>query len=156
MNEETGQDQLDEVQSQVADYEPLSGANRRLSDAIVAHAGHPDAWAKRLEKAVRDVAAAFQHHFEVAEGPDGHLHQIVDMSPSLIPKVTKQRHEHDELLVMVNHLADHIAEMGDLDTLLVERFRLEAEVVHDAIHMHLARAADLLFEAYFRDAGGEG
>lgn len=146
----------EEVHSRVSEYDQLHDANTQLDDAIGAHVGHPMGWATSLEQAARNVGAAFAHHRDRAEAPDGNLERIAQERPGLIPKVTKQRTEHAELLSTITSFCEQLAEMREFHEVPVDRLRLQAGIVHDSIRLHLAQASDLLYEAYFRDEGGQG
>lgn len=137
-------------------YETLNAAIEGLNRASGSSSDRPLAWAEFLEGAVRVLVETFQRYRELAEAPGGVLEQIAATKPHLMRHIDWQRREHVECLATATRLAAEIAEQRAFERISVDRFRLEAGILCDSMRLHLARAADLLYEAEYVVEGGEG
>lgn len=128
-----------------------------LEEAIAAPApGRARDWSARVHDALVDVSAAFERHIAVTEGPDGLLEDVTRTAPRLTNAARTLGDEHavirtgiSESLVAVRALAhgkgsDGVAEVREALLELIAR-----------LSRHRQRGADLVFEAYAVDIGGE-
>lgn len=128
----------------------------RLEEALAAPApGRPREWAGRVHERLVDVAAAFERHIAVTEGPDGLFDAVLRADPRLANAVSGLGNEHTDIrqsiadvLVMVRELARTGA---DGDTARVREAALD--LLH-RLSRHRQRGADLVYEAYAVDIGG--
>jgi hypothetical protein len=115
---------------------------------------HPEQWWAEAAAHLQQLAAAFQHHVEQSEGPDGLLREIVEVAPRLVHAVERVKHEHEVLLAEIARLeaaARHNGAAGELATVLEEARRLLQD-----IDGHGEQGAELIYEAYSVDVeGGE-
>lgn len=128
----------------------------RLEEALAAPApGRPREWAGRVHERLVDVAAAFERHIAVTEGPDGLFDAVLRADPRLANSVSALGTEHHDIrqsiadvLVMVRELA-RTGDNGDTGGV--------REAALDLLHRlsrHRQRGADLVYEAYAVDIGG--
>jgi hypothetical protein len=134
----------------------LRAAMDALERALASPAGpgvSAAAWSDRLRESLRRLYDAFAQHVSITEGPDGLYAELAQHSPRLAHAVVRLTDEHgdvvrriEELLTMadVSAVAGHVPEARKAGTeLLVVLMR------------HRQRGADLVFEAFGLDIGGE-
>jgi hypothetical protein len=132
----------------------LGGAMAALEQALAAPApGRVGAWAERVEVALVEFSADFREHMAVTEGTEGPHGDVLANAPRLSKAVERLVGEHtvivdlvDNLLIRVNHpLSDSdVVAIRDLGTDLLA-----------LLARHRQRGADLIYEAYEVDLGGE-
>lgn len=132
----------------------LRESMRALEQALAAPApGRVDVWAERVHVAVVELSADFRQHIEITEGPDGLYPGLLITAPRLSNAVTGLTREHGQITVMIDELLTCLAgpDVGgdadgarDLGTALLSR-----------LIRHRQRGADLVYEAYATDIGGE-
>lgn len=128
----------------------------RLEEALAAPApGRPREWAGRVHERLVDVAAAFERHIAVTEGPEGLFDAVLRADPRLANAVSGLGTDHTDIrqsiadvLVMVRELA---RADGDEGTAAVRETALD--LLH-RLSRHRQRGADLVYEAYAVDIGG--
>jgi hypothetical protein len=137
---------------------PLGAARLRrtelkqaLSATEIAAAGAvgDPTWRGDLRVALDDLRAAWAHHVDEVEGPDGLLPELVGKAPRLASKVARLDDEHTELRTRIDAAIDH-AKSSD-----PEELRAEVLEVLVGIARHRQFGADLVYEAYHVDIGGE-
>jgi hypothetical protein len=104
-----------------------------------------------LRRAVRGLRDQLAEHIVEAEGPDGLYARLAADAPRLTGPVAVLVADHEELLARADALTrrlDHPA--GD-----VVAARRDASEFVDALSRHRQRGADLVYEAYQTDLGGE-
>ncbi len=140
----------------VSEQELLNGAREQVDAALVLAAAETELWAKSLHAALAQLSAAYQRHSDAAEGPGGTLDVVMEKRPGLEKAVRIQRREHADLQAEINEIRDRLA--ADIANATVDpgTFRWQVAPVQDAVRRHMARANDLLFEAFTHDEGGEG
>jgi predicted NBD/HSP70 family sugar kinase len=141
-----------------ADEGPLGAARQRRIElkqamsateiAAAAAAGDPT-WRGDLRAALDDLRRSWDHHVEEVEGPDGLLPELVGKAPRLAPKVARLDDEHSELRTRIDET------IGHLDAGEVADLRAEVLDVLVAIARHRQLGADLVYDAYHVDIGGE-
>lgn len=125
-----------------------------LEQALAAPApGRQQAWAERVHVALVELSGDFREHVDVAEGPQGLYRQVLDTTPRLAHAVAHLTSEHAEIDAALRHLLARIApgspaegsdDVRDLGTALLGRLIRSRQ-----------RSADLVYEAYESDIGGE-
>ena len=118
-------------------------------------AGDPIAWGHRLRHAARMFFEAVKQHRDATESPDGALDALATLKPALVRQLERQRREHNELLVKAEELEHEVREELAFDRLDVDTHRLAAGILRDSLRLHIYRATNLLYEAYFQEEGGE-
>ncbi|HMG29245.1 MAG TPA: hypothetical protein VK585_03890 [Jiangellaceae bacterium] len=131
-------------------YESMSA----LEQALAAPApGRLDAWAERVHVALVELVSDFREHIAIAEGPKGVYRRVLSTTPRLSDAVARLTREHtaindliDQLLTRVGaaRVSDGVDGVRDLGTALLVRLIQSRQ-----------RSADLIYEAYQSDIGGE-
>lgn len=117
--------------------------------ALAAPAGDPS-WRTRVAERLRVLREAFAEHVLVTEGPDGLYAELLDHAPRLVAGVGALVREHAEVLDALDVLAARFAAGGDIG-----RLRGRATELLRRLTRHRQRGADLVYEAYATDIGGE-
>jgi hypothetical protein len=125
-----------------------------LEQALAAPAvGRRAAWGDRVHVALVELASDFREHVAVTEGPRGVYSGVVKSTPRLSDEITRLGRDHaeikelvDRLLIQLNTtpIGDDIDDVRDLGTALLVRLIRSRQ-----------RSADLVYEAYQADIGGE-
>jgi hypothetical protein len=123
--------------------------------ASAALAGRPGEWRAKLAPYVDDLQAAWASHVGGTEGPDGLWEQIRTDAPRLNGQLARLGREHRTLTAEVEALRQDLADAGqDEPHLASARERVTSLLVQ--LTRHRQRGADLIYEAYQRDVGGNG
>jgi hypothetical protein len=133
----------------------LRGSMMMLERALAAPIPHrADDWAAAVGVSLRHLQADFGEHITVTEGPEGLYQDILSSAPRLAYAVQRLLNEHGEMSGALDSLvceADDVA--GDAQRVIVLRER--ANALLGQLVRHRQRGADLVFEAYETDIGGE-
>jgi hypothetical protein len=131
-------------------YESMSA----LEQALAAPApGRLDAWAERVHVALVELVSDFREHIAIAEGPNGVFRRVLSTTPRLSDAVARLTREHAEINDLIDQLltrvgaapvSDGVDGVRDLGTALLVRLIQSRQ-----------RSADLIYEAYQSDIGGE-
>jgi hypothetical protein len=128
----------------------LLGGIQRMENAIQTPVGDP-AWQPRVTHAVAQLKAAFWEHVQATEGPGGLYAGVVDDAPRLAPYLTGLVVDHKTMWSQLDELEGRLgAESHGHEEVRRHAARLIREVWE-----HRQRGADLLYEAYETDLGGE-
>ena len=132
----------------------LGGSMAALEQALAApRSGRHAAWAERVDVALVELSADFGEHVTITEGSDGLHDAVLGTAPRLSNSVRRLVDEHTLIKRLVEDLlarvrppvtaaeADTIQELG---TALVGR-----------LARHRRHGADLIYQAYQVDIGGE-
>ena len=110
-------------------------------------------WAERVHVALVELAADFREHIAITEGPNGLYRELRAKTPRLSGAIARLEKEHALIAERVDAL---LASAGaptagdDVDLLRDRGTALLGRLVR-----HRQRGADLVFEAYEVDIGGE-
>jgi hypothetical protein len=125
-----------------------------LEDALAAPAtADQERWAQRVHVALVELSGDFREHVDITEGPNGLYGDLLTTSPRLSGAVDSLTGEHvlirgqvDELVARVTaqDVIEDVDGIRDLGTTLLGR-----------LVRHRQRGADLVFDAYAFDIGGE-
>lgn len=132
----------------------LAGSMAALEQALAAPTpGRSAAWAERVDVALVELSADFAEHVAVTEGSDGLHDALLEAAPRLSNSIHRLAGEHAVISGLVRDLlaqvtppvaADDIEAIRDLGTALLGR-----------LARHRQRGADLVYQAYEVDLGGE-
>lgn len=132
----------------------LRGSMTALEQALAAPTpGRAGAWAERVDAALGELAADFGEHVTATEGPDGLHGAVLAAAPRLSNSVNRLVVEHAVIADLVGDLlrlvrlpvADgEVTAVRDLGTALLSR-----------LARHRQQGADLIYQAYQVDLGGE-
>jgi hypothetical protein len=127
---------------------------RALELALAAPApGRKAAWAQRVDVALVDLSAAFGAHVAVAEGPDGLHEAVLAATPRLSNSIRRLVGEHTAIKGLIGDLLVRVRPPVAADE--VDAIRERATALLGRIARHRQRGADLVYQAYQVDLGGE-
>jgi hypothetical protein len=133
----------------------LRGSMLVLERALVAPVpGRAVEWADAVCESLRRLQADFQEHITVTEGPDGLYQDILGNAPRLAYAVQRLLNEHEEMSGALESLVREATYLAS-DLEHVGRLREQANRLLGQLVRHRQRGADLVFEAYQTDIGGE-
>ncbi|GAA4569936.1 hypothetical protein GCM10023176_27540 [Micromonospora coerulea] len=108
-------------------------------------------WRERLVVRLGPLGRAFADHVRVTEGPAGLYAELLHQAPRLDRGVRLLTREHADIAAAIVAL-QHVAEAPGVP---VEELCGRAAQLLRALQRHRQRGADLLWEAYQADLGGE-
>jgi hypothetical protein len=142
------------------DAASLAAARRRRAEllqsiqsferALAVPAGDPD-WRSGVAGRLRALRAGFTEHVVFTEGPDGLYAELLNHAPRLARGVEVLVREHAALTAAMDALQAH----ADAAGAAVEDLRGWASDLLRELSRHRQRGADLVYEAYATDIGGE-
>jgi len=110
-------------------------------------------WTERVNVALIELSADIREHIDVTEGPDGLYPGLLTTAPRLCNSVAILTREHVEIMAMSDGL---LVRMGEpIVSTDVEEIRDRAIALLVKLSRHRQRGADLVYEAYQTDIGGE-
>jgi hypothetical protein len=121
-----------------------------FAGAVAAPARDPD-WRCRLDERLAALHGSFAGHRRMTEGPDGLYTELLDHAPRLARQVHGLIREHAALTATVCTLQRRV----DRPECSVEELRGQASDLLRELSRHRQRGADLVYEAYATDIGGE-
>jgi hypothetical protein len=125
-----------------------------LEKALAAPApGRVEDWARRVQAALEVLAADFTTHIDVTEGRDGLYRGVLATAPRLGHGVDRLVREHAEIREIVDDLLTVVTRAHDADG--VDAVRDCGTALLGRLLRHRQRGADLVYEAYQSDIGGE-
>jgi hypothetical protein len=116
-------------------------------------AGDPSRWSDRVQVALIELSADLRQHVAITEGADGLYRDLIETAPRLAGDVDRLAGEHTVLRKAVDGLLEElrspeseheVATIRDLGTELIA-----------TLARHRQRGADLVYEAYEFDIGGD-
>jgi hypothetical protein len=111
----------------------------------------PDVPLGQLANALRAMVAAFAEHRNATEGEDGLYADVVNDAPRLARTVDGLVAEHGELGTAIASLVQAM-ECSEVNS---DTLREDARRILGDLARHRQRDADLVYEAYAADIGGE-
>jgi hypothetical protein len=142
---------LDALRRRRAELRESIGA---LEQALAAPAsGRAGAWAERVHVALVELSADLTEHITVTEGPDGLHRDIVATAPRLSNAVERLTGEHTAISGLVADLLTRMSDQPTGDD--VDAIRDLSTALLGHLARHRQRGADLVYEAYQADIGGE-
>ena len=123
-----------------------------LEDALASPAvSDGSRWTQRVEAALAEVAGDFRAHVDITEGPSGLHVELLEASPRLAGAVADLTRDH---LLIGGRIDDLLARVAGPDG-TADDVRTAATALLGRLVRHRQRGADLVFEAYEFDIGGE-
>ena len=142
---------LEELRHRRAELRESMGA---LEDALAAPAtGDPARWAQRVHVALVELAGDFREHIEITEGPGGLYRDLLTSSPRLSDAVARLTREHGLMSAQVDGLMARVTVPDVIEG--VDSVRELGTALLGRLVRHRQQGADLVFEAYEFDIGGE-
>lgn len=123
----------------------------RLEESL-ARSSRLEDWRQEVAEALDGVEEALRRHVGEIEAPGGLFAEVVDLSPEMTSAVELLREEHAELERLTATALDTARSdrLGDPSQL-----RTESMAVIDLLVTHRQTGAEMLFDAYNVDIGGE-
>ena len=132
----------------------LLDSMRAVEQALEAPAvGDVAAWAQRVSVALIELEADFREHVQLTEGTDGLYRNMREVAPRLSNVVRTLTADHARIRTAVGQLVTTTA--GPVGAEDVARVRQVGTSLLGRLSRHRQRGADLVFEAYQTDIGGE-
>ena len=132
----------------------LRESTAALEQALAAPTpGRHAAWAERVEVALVELSSDFDEHVAATEGPAGTHDSVVATSPRLSNSVHRLVSEHAVIKGLVADLLVRVTPpvaAGEADTI-----RDLGTALLGRLARHRQRGADLIYQAYQVDLGGE-
>jgi Hemerythrin HHE cation binding domain len=131
----------------------LREAAQELEAALAAPlTGRLDGWARQVRPAVQRIRDAFAAHVSFTEGRGGLFDQIRTDAPRLVTALARLHREHGEITAGLAAAEEQLEAGGEAG---MARVREQLTAALTALSLHRQRGADLLYEAYQVDLGGE-
>lgn len=118
--------------------------------ALAAPGGDPG-WRPRVSTRLHSLRGAFAEHIVVTEGADGLYAELLDHAPRLARSVHVLVREHAAVATAMSALQRRVDQLGPS----VEELRAWSSDLLRELSRHRQRGADLVYEAYATDIGGE-
>ncbi|HSE09096.1 MAG TPA: hypothetical protein VLB29_10550 [Nocardioidaceae bacterium] len=116
-------------------------------------AGDASRWTDRVQVALIGLSADLRQHVDVTEGPEGLYHDLMQTAPRLAGEVDHLTGEHTVLRKAVDGLLTEVrSPQAEQD---VARLRDLGTELLATLSRHRQRGADLVYEAYEVDIGGD-
>lgn len=120
-------------------------------ERAVAALGAEPGWRRWVGERLASLRDQLTEHIVVTEGPDGLYAELCEHAPRLARPVEALVAEHDQLLARTGALVGSVPDPN----LEVSQLRERAGELLGALSRHRQRGADLVYEAYATDIGGE-
>lgn len=143
--------------------ESLGGVRRRRSElkaAMVAFEeavstawDDPGVWVGDVAERLDQLNLAFRHHVTIHEGAESFHAEVLRLQPHLSSKVASLQRDHRRLEQALGALADAAREPMS-QPLAEDVQRRSRDLLHN-LTRHRRRGADLVWEAFNTDLGGE-
>ena len=125
-----------------------------LEDALAAPATADEArWAQRVHVALVEFSGDFREHVDITEGPNGLYRDLLRTSPRLSGAVASLTREHELISGQVDSLVTRVEAPEVIED--VDGIRGLGTTLLGRLVRHRQRGADLVFDAYAFDIGGE-
>jgi hypothetical protein len=110
-------------------------------------------WAAHVQAALAELASDLREHVTMTEGPEGLYQEIIETAPRLSEAMDRLIEEHRVISAAIE---DQLATVSSADALgEVDRIRAEGTDLLMTLVRHRQRGADLVYEAYEFDIGGD-
>jgi hypothetical protein len=132
-------------------HRPEMGEAVQAFAEMVAAPATPAAWRSTVATRLAALRERLREHVVVTEGPDGLYAEMLGHAPRLSRQITALTADHRSLEVALDTLAQQLRDPARP----VERLRTTAEELLAHLSDHRQQGADLVYEAYTTDIGGE-
>lgn len=117
-------------------------------------AADPSSWVDNTVKVVLRLRDEFDIHIDVTEGPGGLYEECIDAAPRVAAQIGLLTKEHRKLAAAID-LGIEALEAGDADLARIDAIRDQLLELLRLLSRHRQRGADLVWDAYNIDIGGE-
>lgn len=126
-----------------------------LENALAAPAAaDPLVWIANTEKALLSLRDEFDVHIDVTEGPGGLYEECIEAAPRVAAQIGLLTREHRRLAAGID-LGIEAIKSGDADLARIDALRDQLLELMRLLSRHRQRGADLVWDAYNVDIGGE-
>ena len=140
---------LDEIRRRRAE---LRESMTTVEQALATPSGVGGAdWAERVRAAFAELSGDLREHIAITEGPDGLYAELAVRAPRLAGPVDRLTAEHGEITRQLEETLTNL----ETDVPNADQVRRAGTDLLVALMHHRQRGADLVFEAYEIDIGGE-
>jgi hypothetical protein len=115
--------------------------------------GSPDVWADSVQVSLVELSADFGEHIGITEGTGGLYVGVLETAPRLASAVEGLTREHVQIKGLVEQLLTCLSDPAVKDD--VDGARVQGTTLLSKLSRHRQRGADLVYEAYQTDIGGE-
>jgi hypothetical protein len=143
---------LDALRRRRAELFESMGALRQALAAPTS--GCLDAWSEWVDVALVELSADVRAHIAITEGPGGLHTDVIDAAPRLSHAVQRLVGEHAAINDVLDGLTRRARGANCPDH--VHDVRCRGAALLGRLDRHRRRDADLVFEAYETDLGGDG
>lgn len=144
---------LHEVSRRRAELRASMGALERALASPAGPGSSAAAWIAGFRAALLSLYADFAQHVSITEGPEGLYADLAQHSPRLAHAVARLTDEHADVMRRLEELLT-VADVSD-DAAHVPHARRAGTELLVVLMRHRQRGADLVFEAFGLDIGGE-
>lgn len=136
---------------------PLTEARDLLRKAarLPFEAANPDAWGRAFTEHMIAARRALVDHVLAAERVDSQINEVARCAPRLRPLVDRHTDEHRDLLAQVHQLAEDARELREPGLWDMVEMSERAKELQVAADRHEHQRSELVFEANYRELGGE-
>jgi len=158
-----------------SDAEDLQEVRRRRAELLesitaleqaLAAPGRQTRWAERVSAALLELSGDFRDHVALNEGPAGLNIRVIRSSPRLAHAVDRLTQDHVILTGLIEELISLVGQverssersdptLGDPTLGDADEVRERGNALLTALVRHRQRGADLVYEAYTVDIGGQ-
>lgn len=117
-------------------------------------AADPASWIGSVEKVMLRLRDEFDVHIDVTEGPGGLYEECVEAAPRVAAQIGLLTREHRKLTAAID-LGVEALKAGDADLGRIDALRDQLLELLRLLIRHRQRGADLVWDAYNVDIGGE-
>jgi hypothetical protein len=110
-------------------------------------------WTERLDVALGELMADIYAHIAITEGPSGLHADVITTAPRLANAVHRLACEHAEITELIDRMRARTHGVSSPEH--VTQLRARGSDLLARLGKHRQRGADLVFEAYETDIGGE-
>ena len=123
-----------------------------LELALAAPRADPGRWLERVHAALVELDGDLRTHVEITEGEGGRHADVAEVAPRLAGPAGQLADEHGVARRLIDDL---LAQPAALDRADLGQVRTRANELLAMLVRHRQRGADLVYEAYQVDVGGE-
>lgn len=123
-----------------------------LELALAAPLADPGRWLERVHAALVELDGDLRAHVEITEGPEGLHADVAEVAPRLVGPARQLAGEHGVARRLIDDLLTRPAALDRTD---LGQVRTQANELLAMLVRHRQRGADLVYEAYHVDVGGE-
>ena len=113
----------------------------------------PSSWLAEVRRSLESLRVAFDQHVDVHEGADSFHADVLRHQPALASRVTWLQRDHRRLDVQLSELSERVDAPATSESVVRVRTR-GLDLVH-RFARHRKKGADLVWDAFSYDVGGE-